>query len=117
MRLWSLILIVLLSIAVPTYGFGAMAAMDACPAHAGVDMDMADASSPCCDDAGASGRLPDDACATHCSLSGGCGAILFVQASSASIRVLTAAVPLQSGNSPNLPAPDSFGVWRPPRFL
>lgn len=116
MRIQHLMLILLLSIAVPSHGFGAMAYGDACAAQAGMDMKMS-GSGPCCDDADASGRLPDNACASQCSLFGGCAAIQFLAVWAASIPVLAAAAPLQPGNTPSPAAPDSFRVWRPPRSL
>lgn len=116
MRIRHLILIMLLSIAVPPHGFGAMAYGDACVTQAGMSMEMP-GSRPCCDDADASGQLPDDACASQCCLFGGCAAIQFLAASAASVPVLAAAAPLQPGNTPSPAAPDSFRVWRPPRSL
>ncbi|MFH1873290.1 MAG: hypothetical protein ABIK82_06585 [Pseudomonadota bacterium] len=116
MHIKYLMLIMLLSIAVPFNGFGAMACGDACAAQAGMDMEMSRAR-PCCDDADASGQLPDNACASQCSLFGGCAAIQFLAASAASIPVLAAAAPRKPGNMPSPAAPDSFRVWRPPRSL
>jgi hypothetical protein len=117
MRIWHLLLILLLSIAVPTYGLAATVVPEACPAHADMSMEEAGASSPCCDHSGGSGQLPGDACATHCSVASGCGGVQFMQPSAVPMPAMTADAQQRTGVSPLIAAPDPFGVWRPPRLL
>jgi hypothetical protein len=117
MRIWHLLLILLLSVAVPTYGLAAGVVLETCPAHADMSMEAPGVSSPCCDHSGGSGKLPDDACATHCSVASGCGGVQFVQPAAVPMPAMTAGEEHWAGTSSPIAAPDPFGVWRPPRLL
>src|SRR5574340_475088 len=83
MPVWRLILVLLLSITLPAYGFASVLRVVDCPAPAHTPAaEQAAAADPCCDDMnGHDSNGHDDACSKLCSLGGGCQSAPLMQPS------------------------------------
>ena len=118
MHVWRLILVLLLSVAVPSYGLGAVGRHDNCSAQAHVaGAEKTAMGSPCCDDMGGHEHNSNDACAKLCGLGGDCRNANLLQTCIAPELRLTSLVRLLTGTPVHIVAFDPSGVWRPPRSL
>ena len=118
MRVWHLVLVLLLSVAVPSYGLGSVGRHHDCPAQAHVASGEKTATgSPCCDDMGGHEHNLNDACAKLCSLGGDCRNTNLLQKSVTPEPRVTSRVRLLPGAPVRIAAFDPSGVWRPPRSL
>ena len=118
MHVWRLVLVLLLSVAVPSYGLGAVGRHDNCPvwAHA-AGAEKTAVGSPCCDDMGGHEHNSSDACAKLCGLGGDCPNANLLQTSIAPEPRVTSYVGLHARTPVHIAAFDPSGVWRPPRSL
>lgn len=118
MHVWRLVLVLLLSVAVPSYGLGAVGRHDGCPAQAHVaGAEKTATASSCCDDMGGHEHNSNDACAKLCSLGGDCRNVNLLQTSITPELRLTSHVRLRTETPVHIAAFDPSGVWRPPRSL
>ena len=118
MHVWRLVLVLLLSVAVPSYGLGAVGKHDNCPAQAHVaGAEKTAMGSPCCDDMGGHEHNSSDACAKLCGLGGDCPNANLLQTSIAPEPRVTSYVGLHARTPVHIAAFDPSGVWRPPRSL
>lgn len=118
MNLWRLVFVVLLSIAIPSYGLAAMARHDDCPAHAqGAKTEKVTMSKPCCDDMGGKGEKSNDACWKPCGNGGDCRTVNLVQSSTAAQSGVKSHVTPFSRGSVRIASFEPSAVWRPPRSL
>jgi len=118
MHVWRLVLVLLLSVAVPSYGLGAVGRHDNCPVWVHVaGAEKTAMGSPCCDDMGGHEHNSNDACAKLCSVGGDCGGASLLQASIDAKPGMTSHARMSLGASVRIAAVDPSGVWRPPRSL
>lgn len=119
MRLLRLILIAMLCLAVPAYGYVPPAAHDACASGAARSAaGAAQDAHPCCPDMGlhaAAGATGAEACAAACSLGGTCRTVGVLAPSAASLPCTVAVSPPDPGSPERIAAFDPQGFWRPPR--
>ena len=118
MHVWRLVLVLLLSVAVPSYGLVAVGRHDDCPAQARVaGAEKTATGSPCCDDMGGHEHNSNDACAKLCGLVGDCSNANLLHTSITPELRLTSHVRLRAETPVHIAAFDPSGVWRPPRSL
>lgn len=118
MPFWRLILVLLLSIAVPSYGFGFVGRADACPEPARVvGAEVSATMDSCCDAMGGQGHDSDDACKRMCSIGGDCRSATLLQPAIDPTPAAVSQGPLNSWATAQFVAADPSGVWRPPRSL
>ena len=118
MHVWRLVLVLLLSVAVPSYGLGAVGRHDNCPVWVHVaGAEKTAMGSPCCDDMGGHEHNSNDACAKLCGLGGDCPNANLLQTSIAPEPRVTSYVGLHARTPVHIAAFDPSGVWRPPRSL
>lgn len=118
MHVWRLVLVALLSIAVPSYGLGSVGRFDDCPARAHLTgAENSAASDSCCDDMGSHEHESNDACQKLCSIGGDCRSANLLQTSIDPKPRVTSHARMSLGASVRIAAFDPSGVWRPPRSL
>lgn len=118
MHRWRLLLVLLLSVAVPSYGLGAVRMHDNCPALAQVaGAEKASMSDSCCDDMGGSDQKSNDTCSKLCSISGDCRGMNLLQPSTSTEPGVTFHVLMLASASFLIATFDPSAVWRPPRPL
>lgn len=113
-----LILVLLLSVAVPSHGSASMVRYDHCPVHAHVaSVDKATVSDPCCDGKGGSGHDSNDTCSKLCTLGGDCRSANLLQSAIGPEPGVTSHTRASPGVWVRIAILDPSRVWRPPRFV
>ena len=116
MHVWRLVLVLLLSVAVPAYGLGAVGRHDGCPVQAHVaGAEKTATASSCCDDMGGHEHNSNDACAKLCSLGGDCRNANLLQTSIDHEPSVTLHASVSPGAFVHISSFDPSGAWRPPR--
>lgn len=119
MPVWRLVLILLLSIAIPSYGAGTVGMHDHCPTPARVaGVEKASTGGVCCDDMGGHDhQQSSDACAKVCGASGDCRSLNLLQPFTVSSPGGAFRALLFPGAPVRLARFDPSAVWRPPCTL
>ena len=118
MNLWRMALVLLLIVAVPSYGLGAVRMHDNCPARAHMaGAEKASMSDSCCDDMGDSDQKSNDACSKLCGISGDCRGVNLLPPATGTGPGVTSHVPMFALAPVRIAAFDPSAVWRPPCTL
>ncbi len=116
MRLLRLILIAMLCLTLPAYGYVPPMAQDDCASQAaGRAAGTAPDGDACCPDMGMSGAGGADACTAACSVGGTCRTVGVLAPAIGAGPSAADAPPPDPGATARIPATDPAAFWRPPR--
>lgn len=118
MNVLRLLLVLLLSVAVPSHALASMVSRHDCQVHthsAGVDNSAV--SDPCCDSKGERGHDSNDTCSKLCALGGDCRSANLLQSSIDPAPGMTSHTRVSPGVWVRIAILDPSGVWRPPRLV
>ena len=117
MNLWRMLLVLLLIVAVPSYGLGTVRLHDNYPAAHMAGAEKASMSDSCCGDMGGGDQKSNHACSTLCSTSGDCRGLNVLPPATGTEPGVTSHVPIFALASVRIAAFDPSAVWRPPCTL